>query len=99
MPHIEAQTRKNIAEFLPSAIMTAITSYQRFSEEEATAAEGMEAKDFKAHHDACKIAIAHIELLIKLARWADLPDPHLENENQQAILQRMIESAESELTK
>ena len=97
MPHIEVRMRQSIAEFLPCAIETAVVSYQNFSQEEATAVENFDAKAFKAHHDACKVAIAHIELLIKLARWADLPDPHLDDENQQRILRGLIESAESEL--
>lgn len=97
MPKIEVRTRRSIAEFLPTAIQTALVSYRRFSEEEATAPEDINARDFKAHHDACKVAIAHIELLIKLARWADLPDPEVEDSNHQALLQSLIETAEEEL--
>ncbi|MCB1650738.1 MAG: hypothetical protein KDI46_01665 [Alphaproteobacteria bacterium] len=97
MPKIEARTRCAIAEFLPHAIETALASYRRFAEDEATTPEENKAKEFKAHHDACKIAIAHIELLIKLARWADLPDPEVEDANHQAMLQSLIENAEKEL--
>ena len=99
MPQIEVRMRESIAKFLPCAIETAVVSYQNFSQEEATAVENLDAKAFKAHHDACKVAIAHIELLIKLARWADLPDPHLEDENHQKTLQSIIESAQGELNK
>ncbi len=91
MPQIEMLTRRQIAEFLPTAIETALTSYQLFSESDSLD----NAKDFKAHHDACKIAIAHIELLIKLAQWADLPD--LEDGNDQNILRGLIESGQKEL--
>ncbi len=97
MPTIEARTRKDIAAFLPHAIQTALQSYQDFSEEQATDPKTSKAKQFKDHHDACKVAIAHIELLIKLARWADLPDPTVENEVQQALLQSLIEKGRSEL--
>ncbi len=93
MSKIEIRTRKQIAEFLPDAITTALCSYQTFSERE----EIEEPKAFKAHHDACKVAIAHIELLIKLAQWADLPDPDLEGKQHQDMLVGLIESAQGEL--
>lgn len=98
MPQIEVQTRKDIAAFLPHAIQTALESYQSFSEDQATDPESaVTAKEFKDHHDACKVAIAHIELLIKLARWADLPDPRVADENQQKLLQTIIENGQAEV--
>jgi len=93
MPHLEPETRARIADFFPRAISTALESYQNFTAE--TPLE--EAGKFKAHHDACKVALAHIELLIKLAHWADIPDPKAEDENQQKILLSMIETAQSEV--
>lgn len=90
---IEDDTRRRIARFLPDAIVQALKSYHRFSQQ--TAPE--EAKEFSAHHNACKVAIAHIELLIKLARWADLPDAQDENHNQQIILAAMMQEAQNEL--
>lgn len=101
---IEATMRLRIAEFLPQAIETAMLSYQEFSEEQATlpASEALDvakddkAKIFKAHHDACKVAIAHIELLIKLAKWADLPDPELSGQEESKMLQTIIENARME---
>lgn len=90
---IEDDTRKRIATFLPDAIAQALTSYHRFSQQDAPE----EAKEFSAHHSACKVAIAHIELLIKLARWADLPDAKAENGNQQILLAAMMQEAEEEL--
>ena len=97
MPTIEAGMRADIAAFLPNAIQSALESYQSFSEEEASDPKATKAKSFKDHHDACKVAIAHIELLIKLAKWADLPDPKVEDENQQAMLQSLIEKGQAEL--
>jgi hypothetical protein len=90
---IEEQTRTRIAAFLPDAIAQALTSYHHFSKNRA----GSEAKEFAAHHSACKVAIAHIELLIKLARWAELPDARAENGNQQILLAAMMQEAEEEL--
>lgn len=90
---IEEQTRQQIAAFLPDAIALALTSYHRFSRQEP----GEGAKEFSAHHSACKVAIAHIELLIKLARWADLPDTHAGTHNQQILLAAMMQEAQEEL--
>jgi hypothetical protein len=90
---IEGDTRARIAAFLPDAIAKALTSYQLFLEEGAH----NDAKEFKAHHDACKVAIAHLELLIKLAQWADLPDPTAEGHNHQKMLEGVIGAAMEEL--
>ncbi len=89
---IEETSRVQTAGFLPDAIARALTSYQKFSE----SASGVESKDFAAHHNACKIAIAHIELLLKLARWADLPGDDAPS-NDKAILSAMMSAAEEEL--
>lgn len=90
---IEGDTRARIAAFLPDAIAKALTSYQLFLDEGAHS----DAKEFKAHHDACKTAIAHVELLIKLAQWADLPDPTLDNVNHHKMLQAVMGEAQEEL--
>lgn len=98
MPEIEVQSREAIADFLPRAIQTALDSYQHFSNAQITDTDSTPcSKTFKAHHDACKVAIAHIELLIKLAKWADLPDPKLEDEDKQRLLQNLIENGNTEL--
>lgn len=67
---IEDSTREQIALFLPIAIAKAAASYHDFMEEEK---EPDVSKKFAEHHKACRVAIAHLELLLKLARWADLP--------------------------
>jgi len=98
MPQIEQGMRQDIAVFLPDAMKTAIQSYIRFSEDEATIPDNeYTPKTFKEHHDACKVCIAHIELLIKLAKWADIPPPELEGELENAIMQSIIENAQAEL--
>ena len=92
---IEDETRQSIATFLPDAIGQALKSYYRFSQQSAS----FEAKEFSAHHSACKVAIAHIELLIKLARWADLPDQEQSvQSNDQVIMAAMVEEAQKELS-
>lgn len=90
---IQDQSREQIAEFLPEAIRTAMNSYQEFSSKKMNDKE----KDFKEHHTACKVAISHIDLLLKLARWADLPDEDIEDKNQQMVLVAALAEAEKEL--
>ena len=86
-PTIEAQTRARIAATLPHAIERAIASYHQFYDQPTPS----EAKDFSSHHTACKAAIAHIELLLKLARWADLPDENKGDTDLAAILAKARE--------
>lgn len=68
-PTLEENTRAKIAKYLPNAVDCALQSYRRFY----GTTDFETAKDFSAHHTACKAAIAHIELLLKLAAWARLP--------------------------
>ncbi len=93
MPKIEVMTRKQIAEFLPKALEAAIVSYQLFSDKSVSE----DADKFKKYHGACKVAIAHIELLLKLAKLADLPDDEIESENERDILLGLIENGRKEL--
>lgn len=83
-----ADMRAKIAAGLPDAIDRAMRSYREFNEQEASKT----AKDFSAHHTACKTAIAHIELLLKLAAWAKLPD-----EDTDDVLAGLLHDAEAEL--
>ncbi len=72
----ENMSRAQIADFLPRAISTALASYDLFLEDVPEKKSGGDDDDknddypkkFKAHHDACKVALAHIELLFKLAQ-------------------------------
>lgn len=89
---IEDRSRQQIAAFLPDAIARALTSYRLFMEREI---DKDVPKAFSEHHGACKVAVAHIELLLKLARWADLPD--VAGGNEQMMLAAMMAEAEKEL--
>ncbi|NBX65896.1 MAG: hypothetical protein EBQ96_02760 [Proteobacteria bacterium] len=80
--------RAKIAASLPDAIDFAMQSYRKFYERE----KYEDAKDFSAHHSACKTAIAHIELLLKLAAWAKLPDDDTDHG-----LAALLSDAEAEL--
>jgi len=85
MTQIEESTREQVARFLPVAIQKAADSYRLFMQGNNTAAVS---KDFAEHHKACKVAIAHLDLLLKLAHWADLPCEQAEEELQK--LETMI---------
>lgn len=75
--HIDPSTRQQIADFLPVAILKTLNSYDDFT----TNKDFIASKEFAAHHSACKAAIAHLELLLKLAQWAEIPDdPSQENQ-------------------
>ncbi len=70
--------RRRLKQALPMRIAAAASGYDQFTAEPP----GLDAKTFAAHHAACKSALAHIELLIKLARWAagEIPSPAGESE-------------------
>ncbi|MBU6234528.1 MAG: hypothetical protein KGQ41_01675 [Alphaproteobacteria bacterium] len=84
------ETRAKVAQSLPDAIDHAMQSYRLFSNQNVST----DAKEFSAHHAACKTAIAHIELLLKLAAWAKLPDKNTDGE-----LATLLSDAEEELRK
>ncbi|WP_240796801.1 hypothetical protein [Terasakiella sp. SH-1] len=61
------EVRVLLADLLPSLIQSATISYEAFSNADVPE----DAKGFAAHHAACKSALSHMELLTKLARWAE----------------------------
>ncbi len=89
-PRIEEEARERISEFFPDALRRAIESYKEFMEYENSGP----AKDFKEHHTAAKVAISHIELLIKLGEWAQLQGRDTADED---ILRSIMAEAEAEL--
>jgi hypothetical protein len=60
--------RLGVARLLPQALEHAVGSYRAFVSAEAP----LEAKEFKEHHTAGRTALAHLETLLRLARWAAL---------------------------
>ena len=66
MPILDS-LKPELRQTLPAQIQSAIKSYEQFAACDSTE----DAKTFAAHHSACKAAIAHIEALLKLARWTD----------------------------
>lgn len=99
MPDLNDDARARIAAFLPEAIMAALDSYHHFlraGPDESK--DGDQAKNFKAHHDACKVAIAHLELLIKLGKSLDI-DAQDEADAKSQVLAAMLKNAEAEIGK
>lgn len=95
MPHIEARTRQQLAVFLPSAITKALATYRELT----NIAINKDAAEYKKHQEACKVAVAHIHLLVKLARdvasLGGADDPKKETDD--SMLQTLIENAQKEL--
>jgi hypothetical protein len=87
---IDDDMRKHVSEFLPAAISKALESYHSFAGQEIPE----DSKGFSSHHSACKVAISHVELLLKLAKWAELPDQK-STENQE--YSKILKAAEKDL--
>ncbi len=95
MPHIQARTRQQLAAFLPSAITKALATYRELT----GLSIDKEATEYKKHQEACKVAVAHIHLLVKLARdvasLSGAEEPNKESDD--TMLQTIIENAQKEL--
>ena len=88
-PDIGADAKAQIAETLPNAIETAILSYQVFMDVQQDAETS---KEYKDHQSAAKAGLAHIELLLKLAKMVDVVD-----ENRADTLIEQLSNAQTEL--
>jgi hypothetical protein len=88
---IESLSSAHIGDALPDAIERAIESYRVFMRQDNSDTPKM----FGDHHNACKAAIAHIELLLKLARWVDLSN----QADDQDRVNGLLKDAENELNK
>lgn len=84
MAEITKETQLYLETFLPTALSKAMKSYEDFSKQDKN---HLEDSVFLEHHKACKAAISHVELLLKLAKSIEQPDqknPYLEGMVQQA---------------
>lgn len=81
--------RQELANRLPDMLTTAIESYERIT----VAPEEADAKSYAALHSAAKAALAHIESLLKLAKWAAVED--VGNTGPDNGLLQLIEAAKS----
>lgn len=62
-----ATLRRQLRGSLPGLMEKALTGYRLFAAE----VQPKDPKGFAAHHAACRAALAHMELLVRLARWAE----------------------------
>lgn len=85
---LSKESREHIAVFLPKALSKALSSYHEFMEQDIPE----DAKGFSAYHGAAKVAIAHVELLMKMAKWTDIPE-----EKQGDVFSEMLLRAEEEV--
>ncbi|MGQ0528073.1 MAG: hypothetical protein ACT4OY_08630 [Alphaproteobacteria bacterium] len=90
--NIEHQTRAQIVEMMPRAIEIVMLSYQVFLDNEKMPKA---TKEFREHHNACKVALGHVALLLKLAKWADVSGES--DEEKRKAREDMMENAEKEL--
>ncbi len=103
MPDIEQGVRERIANFLPKALERALTSYKMIASAKHPIDKETKGYDFvgaKKQQDACKVAIAHVELLLKLAHYAKLAEGkgNCSGDVTQDMLQTMLEAATSEVS-
>jgi hypothetical protein len=75
--------RAQISAQLESAATRVIESYRTFMNDEP---EPGDARAFAAHHAACKAALAHLDLLLRLAKAAGVDADAVEADAEQARL-------------
>jgi hypothetical protein len=75
--------RAQISAQLETAATRVIESYQTFMNDEPDAGD---ARAFAAHHAACKAALAHLDLLMRLAKAAGVDTDAAEGGEEQARL-------------
>ncbi len=63
MNPLNDESRRQLAEFVPSALETAIESYEKIVKDKPE-----EEEKIKAYYERCKAALAHIELVLKVAK-------------------------------
>lgn len=87
-PTLEA-VKESLYARLPGLIGAAMGAYEGL----AAGAPPTDPKDAIQHHGACKAALAHLDLLAKLARWAEGGElgrdpPDTEEEDTESLLRR-----------
>jgi hypothetical protein len=82
--------KSEVRAHLPSALREALAAYRRFSE--GTAPEN--AKAFTAYQQACRAALAHVQVLLNLAALA-APATMADADDSDDDLLRLIEAAKA----
>lgn len=86
---VENEMRGVVGKYLPKAIENAMISYELFLDEGAK----KETDEFKKYHEACKVALAHVALLIKMGGWAGEEKPA---KGEEVDLGALLENAQKE---
>lgn len=81
--------RTRLAASLPDHVAAALAGYEEFTATSPPA----DAKGFAAWHAAAKAALAHVDLLVKLARWAGGSG----ESDEDAGMERLLEGARAAL--
>ena len=84
--------RHSLSAQLPGLLDRTINGYRRFS----TVDSPDDVKSFAAHHAGCRAALAHIHLLVSLARWIESADGS-QREGARDDLDRLLAEAENAL--
>lgn len=92
MPDMEQGMRERIAGFLPRALETAIGAY-KFS----AVQKDKDGAVMKKHQDACKVAVAHVELLYKLSEKIG-KKTNSDTEQNDEDINKMIRKAQQEIS-
>ncbi len=84
--------RGQIHAALPGLMEKALIGYRHFAAE----TQPRDPKGFAAHHAACRAALSHMELLVRLARWAETNEGNDEEINED--MAKLIAEARTALT-
>tara|TARA_R110000796_G_scaffold156351_2_gene272961 strand:- start:136057 stop:136392 length:336 start_codon:yes stop_codon:yes gene_type:complete len=79
-----ATLRDELLRDLPGDIKRVRNAYRRAAQQAALLRE---AKDFTAHQTACKAGLGHLEILIKLLRWASDGDKGADSRTEKSTAQ------------
>ena len=94
MPDQELEAlRQEIDGLLPAAMLRAVASYRAFALDRID--DPVPAKDFAAHHAACKAALTHLETLVKLARWTSASPAEVVGFDDRALAKMVAEARQS----
>ena len=93
LSEVTTQMQDRLCKFLPAALEKSLASYRRILSKPE-----QEYPDMKKQQEACKVALAHIDLLLKLAKHIEVNDVSTMQVDEQKSLQKLIESAQAEIS-
>lgn len=91
MTEKESKMSDRAAVFLGEALDRTVKSYEDYTQ------KVIEDKNFKTHHDACKAALSHIEMLLKLTKMSETPPADHDSALKKERLRVLMENARAEL--